>query len=189
MAEYDTIPKQLIRIYPQDLIRLALGREDVEIEVEEILDTELPRIETRLVDSLIRVRIDGKEALVHIEFQTADSADMAIRLASYIIRLIEQYGLPVYSFVIYLRPNAGRRDEGYYIQELAGHLVLVQYKVLRLSELDGRGILEGGQAGLLPFAPLMKPPCGDGFRGLVARVCSQERFGFVGSSRQGELFE
>ena len=28
MAEYDTISKQLIRIYPQDLIRLALGRED-----------------------------------------------------------------------------------------------------------------------------------------------------------------
>ena len=160
MAEYDTIPKQLIRIYPQDLIRLALGREDVEIEVEEILDTELPKVETRLVDSLIRVRIDGEEALIHIEFQTADSANMARRMASYIIRLIEQYGLPVYSFVIYLRPNAGCRDKGYYTQELPGHRVFVEYKVLRLSEMDGRGILEGGQAGLLPFAPLMKPPVG-----------------------------
>ena len=107
MAEYDTIPKQLIRIYPQDLIRLALGREEVEIEVEEVLDTELPKVETRLVDSLLRVRIDGEEALIHIEFQTADSANMARRMASYIIRLIEQYDLPVYSFVIYLRPNAG----------------------------------------------------------------------------------
>ena len=58
MAEYDTIPKQLIRIYPQDLIRLALGREDVEIEVEEVLDTELPRVETRQTDSLLRVRIE-----------------------------------------------------------------------------------------------------------------------------------
>ena len=81
MAEYDTIPKQLIHIYPQDLVHLALGREDVEIEVEEILDTELPRVETRMVDSVIRVRIDGKKALVHIEFQTTDSANMAIRMA------------------------------------------------------------------------------------------------------------
>ena len=65
MAEYDTIPKQLMHLYPQDLIRLALGREEVEIEVEEVLNTELPKVETRLVDSLIRVRIDGEEALIH----------------------------------------------------------------------------------------------------------------------------
>ena len=160
MAEYDTISKQLIHLYPQDLVRLTLGREDVEIEVEGVLDTELPRVETRMVDSVIRVRIDGKEALVHIEFQTTDSADMALRMAIYILRLIERYGLPVYAIVIYLRPTAGRRDEGYYIQEIAGHLVIVQYKVIRLNELDGRGILEGGQAGLLPFAPLMKRPAG-----------------------------
>ena len=160
MAEYDTIPKQLMHLYPQDLIRLALGREDVEIEVEEILDTELPKVETRLVDSLLRVRIDGEEALIHIEFQTSDSANMARRMASYIIRLIEQYDLPVYSFVIYLRPNAGRSDKGFFCQDHADFPVLVRYKVIRLSELDGQGILEGDQAGLLPFAPLMKPPVG-----------------------------
>ena len=162
MAEYDTIPKQLMHLYPQDLIRLALGREEVEIEVEEVLDTELPKVETRLVDSLIRVRIDGEEALIHIEFQTDDSANMARRMASYIIRLIEQYDLPVYSFVIYLRPNAGRSDKGFFRQDHADFPVLVRYKVIRLSELDGRGILEGDQAGLLPFAPLMKPPVGMG---------------------------
>ena len=62
MAEYDTIPKQLMHLYPQDLIRLALGREDVEIEVEEVLDTELPKVETCQTDSLIRVRIDGADS-------------------------------------------------------------------------------------------------------------------------------
>ena len=122
MAEYDTIPKQLMHLYPQDLIRLALGREDVEIEVEEVLDPELPKVETRLADSLIRVRIDGEEALVHIEFQTTDSANMALRMAIYILRLIERYGLPVYAHVIYLRPNAGRRDEGFYLQDHADEI-------------------------------------------------------------------
>ena len=160
MAEYDTISKLLIHIYPQDIVRLALGREDVEIKVEEVLDNELPMVDTRVVDSLIRVRIDGKQVLIHTEFQTTDSANMALRMAIYILRLIERYGLPVYAHVIYLRPNAGRRDEGVYRQEHADYPVLVRYKVIRLNELDGQGILEGDQAGLLPFAPLMQPPVG-----------------------------
>ena len=36
----------------------------------------------------------------------------------------------------------------------------MQYKVIRLIELDGQGILDAGPSGLLPFAPLMQPPAG-----------------------------
>ena len=36
----------------------------------------------------------------------------------------------------------------------------VQYRVIRLSELDGQGILDAGHEGLIAFAPLMKPPAG-----------------------------
>ena len=36
----------------------------------------------------------------------------------------------------------------------------MQYKVIRLIELDGQGILDAGPPGLLPFAPLMQPPAG-----------------------------
>ena len=32
--------------------------------------------------------------------------------------------------------------------------------MIRLIELDGERILEGGHPGLIPFAPLMKPPAG-----------------------------
>ena len=38
--------------------------------------------------------------------------------------------------------------------------MLLQYKVIRLSELEGQRILDAGHAGLIPFAPLMKPPEG-----------------------------
>lgn len=38
--------------------------------------------------------------------------------------------------------------------------MLVQYRVIRLSELDGRRVLDSGHEGLIPFAPLMKPPEG-----------------------------
>ncbi len=160
MAKYDTISRHLIQTYPDDFIRFTLGRDDVEVRA--ILDTEQPTVETRQTDSLIRVRIDGKDVVVHTEFQTTDSTDtpMEHRISSYIGRAIEKYGLPVYSIVIYLRPDAGRRDTGLYIQEHPDFQVVVRYRVIRLSEIDGQSIIEGGPQGLLPFAPLMKPPVG-----------------------------
>ena len=85
---------------------------------------------------------------------------MPQRMAGYIWRAIEQYGLPVYSSVIYLRPDAGRRDPGYYLQDRPGHRILIEYKVIRLSQQAGPPVLAAGPAGLLAFAPLMQPPAG-----------------------------
>ena len=160
MAEFDAISKALIQTYPQDFARFALAQDDV--EVLEVLDTEQPTVETHRMDSLMRVRIDGTEALVHHEFQTTNSTHsaMPLRMAGYMGRMLEQYGLPVYSHVIYLRPDAGRHDRGEYVQDRPGYRVVIQYKVIRLSELDGQAILDGGYTGLLPFASLMRPPEG-----------------------------
>ena len=85
---------------------------------------------------------------------------MPRRMIGYIGRGIEQHNRPIYSNVIYLRPDAGRNDPGYYVQERHGYRVLVQYKVIRPIEIDGQRILDAGPSGLLPFAPLMQPPVG-----------------------------
>ena len=66
----------------------------------------------------------------------------------------------MYSSVIYLRPDAGRRDPGYYLQDRPGHRILIEYKVIRLSQQAGPPVLAAGPAGLLAFAPLMQPPAG-----------------------------
>ena len=167
MAEYDTISKHLIQTYPKDFIQFTLGRDDV--QVLDILDTEQSTVETRHTDSLIRVHIAGKEALIHHEFQTTDDPSMPLRMAGYIIRAIEHHDLPIYSSVIYLRRSAGRRDPGHYIQDLPGHRVLIEYTVIRLSEIEGQDIIDGGPSGLFPLncwrsctplAPLMKRPVG-----------------------------
>ena len=97
---------------------------------------------------------------MHHEFQTTDDPSMPLRMAGYIIRAIEHHDLPIYSSVIYLRRSAGRRDPGYYIQDLPGHRVLIEYTVIRLSEIEGQDIIDGGPSGLFPFAPLMKRPVG-----------------------------
>ena len=159
MAEFDTIAKHLIHTYPHDFARFALHQDDVEILG--VVDTEQPTVEAHRTDSLIHVQVGGEEALVHHEFQTTDSSPpMPQRMAGYIGRGIEQHGLPIYSNVIYLRPDAGRTDPGHYLQERHGYRVLVQYKVIRLIELEGQHILDEGPSGLLPFAPLMQRPAG-----------------------------
>ena len=159
MAEFDTIAKHLIHTYPHDFARFALHQDNV--EVLDVIDTEQPTVEAHRTDSLIRVRINDEEALVHHEFQTTDSTPpMPQRMVGYIGRAIGQHGLPIYSSVIYLRPDAGRTDPGHYLQERHGFRVLVQYQVIRLSELDGQRILDEGHSGLLPFAPLMQRPVG-----------------------------
>ena len=158
MAEIDTIAKHLIQTYPADFARFALQRDD--IEDIEVIESEQPIVKARRTDSLLRVRIGGQEVLVHHEFQTTDHSAMSRRMAGYIGRIIENYGLPVYAHVFYLRPAAGRRDPGYYLQEHPGYQILVQYKVIRLSQLSGQAVLDRTFVGLLPFAPLMQPPAG-----------------------------
>ncbi len=160
MAEFDAISKHLIQTYPNDFASFTLEREDVEVLA--VIDTEQLTVEAHQTDSLIRVRIDNEEVLVHNEFQTADSTNppMPRRMAGYIGHAIRQHGLPIYSNVIYLRPDAGRRDPGYYIQKLPGYPIAIHYRVIRLIEIEGEHVLESEQSGLIPFTPLMKPPEG-----------------------------
>ena len=160
MAEFDAISKHLIQTYPDDFASFTLGREDVEVLA--VIDTEQLTIEAHQTDSLIRVRIYDEEVLVHNEFQTTDSTNppMPRRMAGYIGHAIRQHGLPIYSNVIYLRPNAGQRDTGYYVQEHLHYEITIRYRVIRLIEIEGERVLNAGQSGLIPFTPLMKPPEG-----------------------------
>ena len=160
MADIDTISKYLIQHYPDHFANFALARDD--IEVIEVIDTEQLTVEARQSDSFIRVRIGDEEALLHNEFQTTDSTNLPMprRMAGYIGRAIEHHGLPIYSNVIYLRPNAGQRDPGFYEQAQLGYRVVIQYNVIRLIEIEGQRILHTGHSGLIPFTPLMKPPEG-----------------------------
>ena len=159
MADIDIISKYLIQHYPDHFAHFVLAREDV--EVIDVIETEQTTVEARRADSFIRVRIGENEALVHNEFQTTDSSpSMPRRMAGYIGRAIEHHGLPIYSNVIYLRPDAGQRDPGFYEQALPGYRVVIQYNVIRLIEVEGQHILDAGHSGLIPFTPLMKPPEG-----------------------------
>jgi hypothetical protein len=126
----------------------------------EVIETEQLSMKTHFADSFIRAIIQGQKAIVHCEFQTHDSRDvpMPLRMAGYIGAGIEFYKLPIYSHVVYLHPDAGKNDPGAYAQEVPEYNIRIQYRVLRLCEMDGEALLNASRVGLIPFAGLMKPP-------------------------------
>jgi predicted transposase YdaD len=94
MADFDIISKQLFKDYAQDFLRFVLGSKKA-FEILKVTDSGLRTVEARETDILVLVKIDDEESLVHIEFQTSDSTTtpMPRRMAGYIGRLIEEYGV------------------------------------------------------------------------------------------------
>ncbi|MCY3551651.1 MAG: hypothetical protein OXH39_14420 [Candidatus Poribacteria bacterium] len=157
-GRYDTVAKNVIRGDPNDLIRFSLGTQDA--EVIRVLETEQPTVNWYRADSFIHARVRGKEVIVHLELQTHDSRQIPMphRVAGYVGLGIRTFGIPIYSHVIYFHPDAGLNDPGEYVQDGPGYEITIKYKVIRLSEIEGQDILEAKLKGLIPFAPLMKPP-------------------------------
>lgn len=140
------------------MVQFLLGND--EYEFIENVDSNLTTVEARHMDVLIKVLLDGEPVLIHCEIQTDDSVNpnMVRRNVGYIGRCYERYGLPVYSYVLYLRSTAGHKDPGGYFQDVPNHRFIVEYQVIRLNEVDGTKILATRQPGLMPFTPLMKHP-------------------------------
>ena len=160
MASFDTASKKQVETNPQDFVNLCFKFKLTNITALELITPEQPTVEMHQADILIKALRDDQEVLVHFEFQTTDSYDpeMPLRMAGYVIRAIEVYRLPVYSNVIYLRPDAGRNDPGKFEQNLERHNISIEYQVFRLIEMDGQEILDSKSVGLIPFTPLMKRP-------------------------------
>ena len=157
-GRYDTVAKNVIRGDPNDLIRFSLGTQDA--EVIRVLETEQPTVNWYRADSFIHAKVRGTEVIVHLELQTHDSRQIPMphRVAGYVGLGIRTFGMPIYSHVIYFHPDAGLNDPGEYVQDGPGYEITIKYKVIRLSEIEGQDILEAKLKGLIPFAPLMKPP-------------------------------
>ena len=160
MASFDTASKKQVETNPQDFVNLCFKFELTNITALELITPEQPTVEMHQADILIKALRDDQEVLVHFEFQTTDSYDpeMPLRMAGYVIRAIEVYRLPVYSNVIYLRPDAGNNDPGKFVQNLERHNISIEYQVFRLIEMEGQEILDLKPVGLIPFTPLMKRP-------------------------------
>ena len=158
--EYNNTARILLTEHAPDISQFVLDTDDV--EVLEDIDTEQQHTVARRTDSTKRIRVDGHEAILHIELQLRDSTHrpMWARNAEYQGYLVGQHQLPVYTNAIYFHRNAGKNDPGKYEYSWNGYVYTLHYKVIRLSQIDGKSILERQAPGLLPFTPLMRRPAG-----------------------------
>jgi hypothetical protein len=161
--DYDNIEKKLWADHAEDLSRFVLDTDDVEVLAD--LGTEQQIIE-RETDIIKRIRINGHEAILHVELQLRDSTNkpMWARNAQYQGYLVGEHQISVYSNVTYFHPRAGRNDPGGYTYSWRDYEHNNRYKVIRLIEIEGQSVLKRQAPGLLPFTPLMQPPAGMGLK-------------------------
>ncbi len=156
---YDNVTKYVTTEYTEPFAGLILGYKDV--KVLENLPTEHVTLKSRETDCTIKVEFPDHTAILHNEVQAYDSQEpMPFRIAGYNGFLIREYQLNVYSSVLYLHPQAGKNDPGFYKYSRYGCEYKLKYQVIRLIDIDGQSILEAKVPGLLPLTPLMKPPSG-----------------------------
>lgn len=185
--DYDNMAKDLLTDHATDISQFILGVDDV--EVLEDLDVEQQIVIAQRTDSTKRVRINNREAILHIELQLRDSTrkPMWARNASYHGYLVGKHELPVYSNVIYFHPSAGRNDTGRYAYRWDDYEYTLRYKVIRLIEVEGQAVLEREASGMLPFAPLMKPPAGMNLERWVQECVDATRTAPVDQKTQADL--
>ena len=156
---YDNVAKFVTAECAEPFAGLILGYDNV--TVLENLATEQITLKSRETDSTLKVQFPDEIAILHNEVQAYDSQEpMPLRIAGYNGFLLREHKLNVYSSVLYLHPQAGKDDPGFY--EYVGHgcEYRLKYRVIRLIEIEGQSILEAQVPGLLPLTPLMKPPKG-----------------------------
>ncbi len=160
---WDDRLKRLAGIVPQDFIKWLLP----EARLLRAVSLELKTL-TRTVstDTLFEIRLHGKKALVHIEFQRRANAKMAKRTWEYNVLATLAHNCPVYSFIIYLMPG-GSVPESPLVwgvpEREAVHVF--RFTSIKLWELPLEVLKRANLKGLLPLCLLAK----DGARREVAK--------------------
>ncbi|MCL5058870.1 MAG: Rpn family recombination-promoting nuclease/putative transposase [Actinobacteria bacterium] len=153
MAEYDLIIKALVERYKDQIASFVRG---VAVSVEQVEDKDKEAVAVqRTSDVLLKVREDGYQYLMLVEFQSRPDRKMAMRLLEYTAMHHRRHEVPVYPVVINL--TGGGRQEGRYILEcLDLPVVNFNYRQINLQDIAGRDFLYRGPVGLLPLVPLMR---------------------------------
>src|SRR5712691_303819 len=149
MASTDSPLKRLVSTFITDFAAWLLK---VQVRGARPLNVELPG-ETLAVDQVFRVVLaDGRQVVLHIEFQGRRShPPMPWRMLEYISRLAAAYRLELLSVVFYVGRGAGADDTGRYeVQSPTGAVTLSwQYEVIRLWQMPAEDLLTLGRPALL----------------------------------------
>lgn len=149
---FDYGSKHLLSLCAQDLLDLlAPGSYFTGQFSEELQSGEL------VADTMIETIRNNEREFVNIEFQSGPDPDIAQRLLEYAILGYHRYQCPIRSYVIYLR-KGGRYPRPPLIRKyIDGEKFLwFRYKVIHISKIAHREVLDQDCKGLFPLIPLMK---------------------------------
>jgi hypothetical protein len=160
---FDHGSKRLLSICAQDLLDLlAPGSYFTGQFSEQFQSAEL------MADTMIETIRNNEREFVNIEFQSGPDPDMAQRLLEYAILAHRRYQCPIRSYVIYLRKIRKSPRPPLIRKYIDGEKFLwFRYKVIHISKMPHREVLEQDCKGLFPLVPLMK---GGGRRAVVEEI-------------------
>ena len=150
MGRWDTRMKQLIGIKPQDFVSWLVPDAELINELsEELHGRDLD------TDKLYKIRLRGQLLLLHIEFQRRSERKMAMRVWEYNVLATLAYGLPVLSFVIYLRKDSKIAESPVIWAAPNGQEIhRFYFENIKLWEIDPNILRRKGLVGLFPLLPL-----------------------------------
>jgi hypothetical protein len=150
--EFDVTFKHLVEMRPADVLTyvgLAGGQR------VQVIDADLSTVLVG-ADKVLLVGRGTRRFLLHLEFQTGPDRKLLMRLFAYNALLVRRHGLPVWTVLILLKPEANSpRLTG----ELQIHLPngrrchWFEYQIVPVWTKPVASVLTGG-LGMLPLAPL-----------------------------------
>lgn len=145
MNEYDVTLKLLLQGSADLTMRLLAGE-----PVRRWLNVELPEIQITRMD-LLGEKSDG--GLVHIELQSGNDREMALRMAEYCLRVYRRTSRFPRQVVLYVGDPPVRMST-----ELVGPGLRFHYELINVKDLDGEGLLRSSNIGDNIFAILTNLP-------------------------------
>lgn len=149
MPKYDVASKILADLGIESLLNRFF---QMEIEDSELIE-EIPQETATLRSSDFPIRVrgkDGNEMIVLLEFQTQWESDLPLRVGEYVLRFKRKYHLPVKPLVLLFKKHRSASD--FYDDGV----ISVRYRLVRMWEVDGRGLLETGDPYLLPLVAVAR---------------------------------
>src|SRR5216683_4065223 len=149
---WDDLMKMLVGANPQHFVTWLL--EGAEYKSERSTELKNRTIEA---DILYNVTLNGREMVLHIEFQRRRDANMGKRLWEYNVLTTYTSGVPVCSFALYLKKDGSIVKPPYQQVLPDGEVVhLFYFRNVKVWELSTETLKQPGMEGMLPLLPLTR---------------------------------
>jgi predicted transposase YdaD len=141
--EYDTALKSVIRRLSEGALRALTG-----FAIARWHNVEFPEVRTLRAD-MVGETADG--SLVHLELQSTNDSDMALRMAEYALAVYRHFRQFPQQTVLYVGRAPLTMPE-----TLTGHSLAFRFRVVDVRELDGDALLTSGNPEENVIAVLMR---------------------------------